>query len=808
MRYNKLIALAALAAVLLPGCSRILEEDNAAGEKQALRFTASVGSYATKATDRAFEIGDAVSLYTYSPVYQGNIKLEYDGQTLVPETPVYWSDSQYLEETTEFWAFYPYMENEAYWDGQYFVVRTNQSTHQGFTASDFMTAHTLNAPVDGTVHLHFVHRLSKLLVYVDNQLADVDIAEAYLGNVTPEAMINRNGETYGVVESEYSALSSIKMGQVLDAAGRPAWACIIPPQWAQPSITLVGTDGKYYTYALSYEVRFQPGCRHTARVELDADTVSAEFSKDVDEWVDNDDANHQSNPRKATVEEVLKADDGEVFIVSAIVRDLSSIQYGNYYLVDDINSEDALYIYGTVNAEGLFPKDSGGWYSDGWGFVQGDRITVKGIRATYNGMVEFKNAELVSIDALMPIGMFTYQNKIEAVGGQALFTVRGVGDWDIFVPRECTWATVNELQSLGNDWYYLTVDVERNTSTEERQAILYVDLYAGDENYRTGDYITQAASTGETYIIDVINGADGDTFTVTGEVYALANLSYGNFYIQDDSGELYIYGAKTADGQYPKDAGGWYTEQFGLVAGDVVTVTGAKTTYNGTVELVDVQIESVERADFGLVLLSTSAAYTGGAVTNMVRCVETPVFTSDQNWAQVSYQAKDANWYEFTTTLSENESLDSRTVRIYVSYSNRRYYFDITQDGAPAPIVNDGTLENPYTVTEARTIASALSWTNNSTYDQTDPVYVKGVVAKITRAFKANDTAVIFISDDGVDQDVLQLYNVWYVGNEPFADGDVQPEVGDTVVVYGPLMNYRGNTPETVSKQAYLVSIN
>lgn len=807
MRYNKLIALAALAAVLLPGCSRILEEDNAAGEKQALRFTASVGSYATKATDRAFEIGDAVSLYTYSPVYQGNIKLEYDGQTLVPETPVYWGSNQYMEEPSEFWAFYPYDEEESYNEGQYFIVRTNQSTHQGFTASDFMTAHTQSAPVDGTVHLHFVHRLSKLLVYVDNSLPGVDIAEVYLGNITPEAMINRNGETYGVVESEYSALSSIKMGMVQDEAGNPAWACILPPQWAQPSITLVGTDGNYYTYSLSYEIRFNPGCRHTARVELNEETVSAEFSKDVDEWVDNDDANHQSNPRKATVEEVLAGEDGEEFIVTAIVTGIRNVAYGNLFLVDSVEDDDALYIYGLKNSSGLYPNESGGWYSGEWGLVNGDRITVKGVRFTYNETVEFVDAELVSIDALMPVGMLTYKNYIEDIGGQAAFAVRGKGEWDIFA-RD-SWATLNAIESLGYDWYYVTVNVERNMSTEERQTILYVDLYPEDEDpYRTGDYIYQAASTGQTYIVDVLNGTDGETFTVTGEVYALANLSYGNFYIQDDSGELYIYGAKTADGQYPKDAGGWYTDLFGLVAGDVVTVTGAKTTYNGTVELVDVQIESVERADFGLVLLSTSAAYTASTVKNMVRCVETPVFSVDQTWAQVSYEAKDANWYEVSVALAENESQDSRAVGVYVSYGSKRYGFAVTQDGAPAPIVNDGTLENPYTVAEARSLVSALTWTNNSTFEQTDPVYVKGIVCRIQRAFSAGSYANLFISDNGEDQNVLQLYNVGYLDNQAFADGDTQPEVGDEVVVYGPLMNYKGNTPETVSKQAYLVSIN
>ena len=65
---------------------------------------------------------------------------------------------------------------------------------------------------------------------------------------------------------------------------------------------------------------------------------------------------------------------------------------------------------------------------------------------------------------------------------------------------------------------------------------------------------------------------------------------YGNWYLQDETGELYIYGTLDASGN---------TQNFtslGLEVGDIVTVEGPKTTYNGTVELVDVTVISIEKS--------------------------------------------------------------------------------------------------------------------------------------------------------------------------------------------------------------------
>ena len=79
---------------------------------------------------------------------------------------------------------------------------------------------------------------------------------------------------------------------------------------------------------------------------------------------------------------------------------------------------------------------------------------------------------------------------------------------------------------------------------------------------------------------EVIAGVDGKSYRVQGVCTSIANDYYGNFYLNDGTGEIYIYGTKDADGQYNWD-------DFNIEVGDSVKVEGPRKDYNGTIELVD-----------------------------------------------------------------------------------------------------------------------------------------------------------------------------------------------------------------------------
>lgn len=116
-----------------------------------------------------------------------------------------------------------------------------------------------------------------------------------------------------------------------------------------------------------------------------------------------------------------------------------------------------------------------------------------------------------------------------------------------------------------------------------------------------------------------------------------------------------------------------------------------------------------------------------------------------------------------------------------------------------------GTLESPLTPNQANLLAGTLEKDAVSEGD----VYIKGKIASIKYEFSANyGTATFFISADGNNDFVFQCYSVYTLENKPWVDGNKQIQVGDEVIICGKVINYKGTTPETATKQAYIYSLN
>ena len=129
--------------------------------------------------------------------------------------------------------------------------------------------------------------------------------------------------------------------------------------------------------------------------------------------------------------------------------------------------------------------------------------------------------------------------------------------------------------------------------------------------------------------------------------------------------------------------------------------------------------------------------------------------------------------------------------------------------GGTTPSGNgSGTLADPYTPVGAANAVKDLTWTSNTEYQKTEDVYVKGKISRIANngTFTGGGTygnASFWISADGTENNEFQCYRILYLGNEKYTSGrDIV--VGDEVIVCGKLMNYKGNTPETVANEAYL----
>jgi uncharacterized protein YdeI (BOF family) len=136
----------------------------------------------------------------------------------------------------------------------------------------------------------------------------------------------------------------------------------------------------------------------------------------------------------------------------------------------------------------------------------------------------------------------------------------------------------------------------------------------------------------------------------------------------------------------------------------------------------------------------------------------------------------------------------------------------VNKGGEPTPPTpaadptGKGTQDDPYNVSAVLKYIATLG----SDVESDKDIYIKGKVSKITNPYAADNfgNATFYISDDGNTSNEFYCYRTLYLGNTKYTNGKTQIEVGDEVIVCGKVVNYKGNTPETVQNKSYLYSLN
>ena len=134
-----------------------------------------------------------------------------------------------------------------------------------------------------------------------------------------------------------------------------------------------------------------------------------------------------------------------------------------------------------------------------------------------------------------------------------------------------------------------------------------------------------------------------------------------------------------------------------------------------------------------------------------------------------------------------------------------------TSEGGDNPPVsgNDGSLEKPFTPAEANAFIATLAADTNTDKDY----YIKGKIVKYANNGEFGTqygNASFYISADGSESsEQFYVFRTLYLGNVKYSDDSwTKPVVGNEVVICGKLVNYKGNTPETVANQSYIYSLN
>ncbi len=174
--------------------------------------------------------------------------------------------------------------------------------------------------------------------------------------------------------------------------------------------------------------------------------------------------------------------------------------------------------------------------------------------------------------------------SIDEAGGSNTITLSAKEAWSFDAEEIPAWLTVTPMNGGAGE---TKVTFSADATPDGRTTVLHVKCA---DKSQTINVIQGLAVVSEATCAEVIAGPESKTYRVTGVVKSIANTTYGNWYLEDETGEVYIYGTLDAKGN-TKNFLSW-----GMEVGDIVTVEGPKTVYNGTVELVDVTVVKIQKS--------------------------------------------------------------------------------------------------------------------------------------------------------------------------------------------------------------------
>jgi hypothetical protein len=123
--------------------------------------------------------------------------------------------------------------------------------------------------------------------------------------------------------------------------------------------------------------------------------------------------------------------------------------------------------------------------------------------------------------------------------------------------------------------------------------------------------------------------------------------------------------------------------------------------------------------------------------------------------------------------------------------------------GSDIPPTGDGTANNPFNIAAAIAKCKEIGTT-----ESTEKFYVKGIVVSAGAADASYGNASFYMADAEDSSQKFYAFQVLGSDGKKMSAG-YAINVGDVVVIYGPIYNYKGNTPETVGKgAAHIVTIN
>ena len=238
-----------------------------------------------------------------------------------------------------------------------------------------------------------------------------------------------------------------------------------------------------------------------------------------------------------------------------------------------------------------------------------------------------------SITLLDEIQVSSSYVSIPVAGGSTSITVTAKDSWTAEKvttdKNKVEWLTISSASGNAGE---ATLTFTAPAAIDGRNAEVLIK--SGGKTQRV-NIIQGLSKISPAKVSEVNAGPDGKTFQVTGVCTSIVNTDYGNWYLKDNTGSLYIYGTLDAKGAARN------FKSLNLEVGDEVTVEGPKSTYQGTAQLVNVMVIKINKSLVKVdSVKNASLPIEGGEFTAYLTCkgqgVSVDIPTDAQSWLAIS----------------------------------------------------------------------------------------------------------------------------------------------------------------------------
>ncbi|MBN2767184.1 MAG: DNA-binding protein [Paludibacteraceae bacterium] len=209
-------------------------------------------------------------------------------------------------------------------------------------------------------------------------------------------------------------------------------------------------------------------------------------------------------------------------------------------------------------------------------------------------------ADEVTMTLLDEIQVSSSYVSIPVDGGSDTITVTAKDSWTVekvvTTKDSVKWLSISSTSgAAGETELIFSAESTLNGRTAEVLITIQQEVPSGDTTLIK--YLTQriniiqgVATISNATAAEVNAGPDGKTYRIKGVCTKIENTVYGNWYLTDETGSVYIYGTLDKKGN---------TKNFlslGLEVGDEVTIEGPKSSYRDAPQMVNVSVININKS--------------------------------------------------------------------------------------------------------------------------------------------------------------------------------------------------------------------